>query len=291
MLSYRHGFHAGNFADVCKHVVLTSLLGALRGKDKPFFYLDVHAGAGRYDLRSAMARKHREHESGIDRLGGCADAPPAVAAYLEAVRAINPCPPSAERRRETYKTYKWYPGSPRIARHWLRPHDRMLLAEWHPAEAALLAREFRGDALATVVSGDGYPLLKARLPPPERRGVVFIDPSYELRDEVDSVLDALKEGHRRWATGIFAAWYPILARVRIRPLHDGVVASGIRRVLVAELCVYPKDNPLGMNGTGMLLINPPWRLEEELRAVLPWLWQKLAVNGAGGIRIDWLVPE
>ncbi|MGQ0657099.1 MAG: 23S rRNA (adenine(2030)-N(6))-methyltransferase RlmJ [Chromatiales bacterium] len=279
MLSYRHGFHAGSFADVFKHVVVTMLLQALRRKDKPFVYVDTHAGAGRYDLRSEMARKHAEHRDGIARLWGSPDAPPALTAYLETVAAIN------------VGELRWYPGSPRIARHWLRDHDRIIVAECHRSEAPLLAREFHGDGQVTVVDEDGYHLIEASLPPRERRGLVLIDPSYELRDEPLRMLQALRGGHRRWATGVFAAWYPILPRVWIRPVHDGLAHGDIRRVLVTELCVYPDDNPLGINGSGMIIINPPWQFDDDLKTVLPWLWSKLSQGGQGRFRVDWLVPE
>jgi 23S rRNA (adenine2030-N6)-methyltransferase len=291
MLSYRHGFHAGNFADVYKHVILTVLLAALRRKAKPFVYLDTHAGAGRYDLRSEMARKNREHESGIVRLWEVARSPTplpaAVGTFLDCVRAINPVRGGAA----SSPAPRRYPGSPRVARQLLRPRDRMLLAELHGSEIPLLRREFAGDRQVQVFAEDGYHLLRSKLPPREHRGLVLIDPAYERRDEVAHVLQGVADGHRRFATGVFAVWYPIMPKIAVRKLQQGIAAAGIRKVLVAELCVFPDDNPLGINGSGMIVVNPPWQSDEELRAVTEWLWPVLSPQGLGRRRVEWLVPE
>jgi 23S rRNA (adenine2030-N6)-methyltransferase len=279
MLSYRHAFHAGIHADVFKHLVLTLLVRALLHKDKPFFYLDTHAGAGRYDLASEMARKNREYETGIARLWHESDPPEAVRDYLAAVRITNP---GRELRR--------YPGSPRIVRPFLRPHDRMVLCELHPNEAKVLAAEFAGDRQTRVEHLDGYQALKALLPPPERRGLVHIDPSFELKDERRRLLDAIKEAYRRWATGIFALWYPIQDRATANDFLRRFQRLGIPKTLVAEFTVLPEE-PFRLNGSGMIVINPPWRLDEQLQGVLPWLWEKLAVEGQGGWRVEWLAGE
>ncbi len=280
MLSYRHGFHAGNHADVFKHLVLTLLVRSLLRKEKPFFYLDTHAAAGRYDLGSAMARKNREYETGIVPLWKVKDGPEAVRAYLEAVRALNPDGKP-----------RFYPGSPRIVRHYLRPGDRMALCELHPNEVKTLGDEFAGDKQVKIHHLDGYQALKALLPPPERRGLVLIDPAFELSDERRRLLDALKEGYRRWATGIFAAWYPIQDRATADEFLRRFKKSGIHNVLAAEFSILDYDGTLRLNGSGMVIINPPWKLEEDLRSLLPWLWEKLAADGQGMWRVEWLVGE
>lgn len=276
MLSYRHAFHAGIHADVFKHLVLTLLVRSLLLKDKPFFYLDTHAGAGRYNLRSEMAQKNREYETGIGRLWQELKLPGALEEYLAAVRATNPG-----------KDLRWYPGSPRIVRPFLRSRDRMVMCELHPSEVKLLSAEFAGDRQARVEHRDGYQALKALLPPPERRGLVHVDPSFELKDERRRLLDAIKEGYRRWATGIFAVWYPIQDRATADDFLNRFKRLGIPKTLLAEFAVLP-DEPFRLNGSGMIIINPPWRLAEQLNEVLPWLWGKLAAEGQGGWRVEWL---
>lgn len=279
MLSYRHAFHAGLHADVFKHWVLTLLVRSLLRKEKPFFFLDTHAGAGRYHLASAMARKNREYETGIGRLWKTVDPPETVREYLTAVRTTNPG-----------RDLKWYPGSPRIVRPFLRPGDRMVLCELHPADVRLLAAEFAGDRQVKVESLDGYQAIKALLPPIERRGLVHIDPAYELKDERKRLLEAVQEGYRRWATGIFALWYPIQDRATANDFLRRFRHLGIPKVLLAELTVLPEE-PFRLNGSGMLVINPPWHLDEQLNGALPWLWEKLSMEGKGGWRVEWLTGK
>ena len=279
MLSYRHGFHAGLHADVFKHLVVSLAVRALLGKEKPFFYLDTHAGAGRYHLGSEMARKNREYETGIGRLWNEANPPPAVREYLALVRITNPG-----------RELRWYPGSPRIVRPLLRPRDRMVLCERHPSEARRLAAEFAGDRQVQVQPGDGYQALKALLPPLERRGLVLIDPAYELKDERRRLLEAIEAGYRRWATGMFAVWYPIQDRATAGDFLRRLARMGISKMLVAELTVQP-DEPFRLNGSGMVVVNPPWRLDERLNETLPWLWEKLAIEGQGSYRVEWLAGD
>lgn len=280
MLSYRHGFHAGNFADVFKHLILSLLVRAQLRKDKPFFYLDTHAGAGCYELGSTMAQKNREYNSGISRLWKLAEVPDAVRVYLEAVRAVNATP-----------ELKSYPGSPRIVRHFFRPKDRMILCELHSKEAEHLQDEFHGDRQATIQSGDGYHALKAFLPPLEKRGLVLIDPAFELKDERARLLEGILQAHKRFATGVYAIWYPIQDRAAVDWLYRQLTRSGIRNILATELRIFDEDQPLRLNGTGMVIINPPWRLDEELQTLGPWLWKVLSPEGQGGFKLDWLVPE
>lgn len=277
MLSYRHAFHAGNFADVFKHVLLLQLIHALHRKDTPFCLLDTHAGAGRYDLHSAEARKNREFVGGIGRLWDQTGLSAELADYVEQVRALN-----------SSDELSYYPGSPRLARAVLRPSDRLILTERHPADHAALKTEFAGDRQVAVHHADGYAALKAFLPPLERRGLVFIDPAFELKDEFDRLVEAVQRIHRRWANGIIALWYPILDRTPSLRLHRALQQLKIPAILCAELGLYPYDAPLGLHGSGMIIINPPWRLDETLARLLPELLSRLRVGDHGQTRLEWL---
>ncbi|MFM8332937.1 MAG: 23S rRNA (adenine(2030)-N(6))-methyltransferase RlmJ [Candidatus Methylumidiphilus sp.] len=280
MLSYRHGFHAGNFADVCKHAILALLVQAQLRKDKPFLYLDTHAGAGRYDLGSMMAKKNREYAGGISRLWGRADLPAALRPYLDAVAAQN-----------SGEALQVYPGSPQIVRHFLRAQDRMALCELHSREVEHLKDTFAGDRQVVVQSVDGYQGLRAFLPPPERRALVLIDPAFELKGERAQLLEALAMAHKRFPNGVYAIWYPIQDRPTLDWFRRQLERSGIRNILAAELRIFDEDLPLRLNGTGMVIINPPWQLDTELNALGPWLWQALSAEGQGGFKLDWLAPE
>ncbi len=288
-MNYRHLYHAGNFADVVKHVVLTLVLERLCAKPSPFFVLDTHAGAGRYDLCSEAAQRTGEAGGGIERLLAAAatghegGAPSDLAGYLGAVTALNQCGTPGKPR--------WYPGSPRLARAWLRPGDRLVLTEAHPEDARTLGREFARDPQVQVHHRDGYEALKAFLPPPERRGLVLIDPPYEAVGESERLVAALLAAHRRWPTGLFALWYPIKEQAWVWRLHEALATTGIRRQLVIELCIQPEDDWRRLNGCGMILVNPPWQLEQALSRLLPWLHSALAREGAGCCKVDWLVPE
>lgn len=277
MLSYRHGFHAGNFADVFKHAVLTLLLEALRRKEKPFAYLETHAGAGRYDLSGAFALKNAEFRSGIGRLWARTDVPSELSHYLGAVRTSN--------RGDDLRLY---PGSPLIARTLLRPQDRMVLCELHNSEIVRLQELFAHDRQVTVYHRDGYPMLKALLPPPERRGLVFCDPSFELKGEREKTVEALATAWKRWPTGMFALWHPIQERAVTERLYRCFRNTGMPKMLLAELYVLPEAVGKQMTGSGMILVNPPWQLDDQLQSTLPWLKKVLAVEGQGSWRVEWL---
>jgi len=277
MLSYRHAFHAGNFADVFKHITLTLLLRAIMRKEKPFFYLETHAGAGMYDLRSDTAKKTAEYVNGIGRLWDCCNAPAEVSDYLSVIRHFNP-----------NGLPHHYPGSPAITHHLLRPRDRMVLCELHGSEVPHLTTLFKGDRRVQIQHQDGYKGLAAYLPPKERRGLVLIDPSYEVKDEYSQVVKAIKEAHRRWASGTYAIWYPLLKSRGMEPFDSMFQQSSIRKILRAEM-VVDKDAP-GMQGSGMIIINPPWLLKESLESLLPWLTSTLGAKDEH-CRIDWLVEE
>lgn len=282
-MNYRHAFHAGNFGDVLKHVVLVGLLEHLGQKDKPYFFLDTHAGRGRYDLDGEAARKSGEAKGGILKLAAAGQLPPLAARYLALVRGFDPA--NAERIAH-------YPGSPRLAAMLMRPDDRAALCELAPREAGDLRREFFRDPRFAVHLRDGYESLKALLPPKERRGLVLVDPAYEAQEqELATVADALAGAQKRWPQGVFAAWYPIKRAATIAAFHRNLVERGVTRLLVAELSVHPEDSSVGLNGSGMALLNPPWKLDGELAATLPAVKVALASPGAGSTRVEWIVPE
>ncbi len=279
MLSYRHAFHAGNFADVFKHVLLIQLIRALQRKDKPFRVFDTHAGAGRYDLHAAPAGKNREYEEGIGRLWDRQALGPELSAYREQVRALNP-----------NGALRVYPGSPRLMRDLLRLEDRLTLTELHPGDYPALKAEFAGDRQVVARHADGYASLKGFLPPPERRGLVFIDPAFELRDEFDRLARAAQTMRQRWATGTMAIWYPILDRAPSLRFQRNLRELGIPAMLCAELGLHPYDRPVGLHGCGMILINPPWKLDETLNRLLPELLAILRTGEPGQTRLEWLTP-
>ena len=270
-MNYRHGYHAGNFADVLKHAALCELLRLLTSKDKKLFVLDTHGGAGGYDLAGDAARRTGEAEAGIGRLAKAAAAsrgavPPAVARYLAAVAAFDRKfgPPGPAPRH--------YPGSPRLVRAALRPGDRFVACELHPQEALALKREFAGDRAVEVRQADGYKVLKALLPPPERRGLVLIDPPFEAADEYDRLLRAVRHGVRRFATGCYAIWYPIKDEEAVRSFMASLAEM---KPLVLELRLGRDVAPGKLAACGLAVINPPWKFEEAMREALPWIAARL----------------
>ncbi len=278
-MKYRHVFHAGNFADVMKHVALTAVLLRLAEKDRPLFLLDTHAGRGRYQIGG----RGGEAGQGIARVeaAGIASAHPALERYLDIVRGLNPAG-----TRETY------PGSPLIAATLMRPNDRAAFCELLPTESDALRHEFRRDARVGVHCRDGFEALGALLPPAEKRGLALIDPPYE-EQEVDfaRVADALVAARESWPQGVLMAWYPIKQGAVAARLHRRLLNAGMRRLLVAELCIHPDDSRAGLNGSGLVTINPPWQLENDLRQLLPVLHAALAGGGAGRTRVALLAGE
>jgi 23S rRNA (adenine2030-N6)-methyltransferase len=285
-MNYRHAFHAGNFADVVKHAVLALAIERLKAKDAPFCVIDTHAGIGRYDLTSAPARKTREFEGGIARLlaRDPQTLPSELRPYLAAVKALNGGP----RFREG--DLRWYPGSPRLIRSLMRRQDRLVLLELHPEDARDLAELFERDRQVTVQQADGYVGLKALLPPKERRGLVLIDPPFEVKDEFERLVRGLRQAYRRWATGHYVIWYPIKDRAPVTAFHAALKASGIGRILVVELLLRPDDDAERLNGCGLVLVNPPWPIEGKLKELMPVLADILGAE-TGGARVEWLVPE
>lgn len=280
MLSYRHSFHAGNHADVLKHTVQSLIIEALKEKEKPFLYLDTHAGAGRYLLSGEHAEKTGEYLEGIARLWQQDDLPAELEPYMMAVRHFN-----------RSGQLRYYPGSPLIARQLLREQDRLHLSELHPSDFPLLRAEFQKDERARVVRENGYQQLKSQLPPASRRGLILIDPPYELKSDYQDVVKGIQEGYKRFATGTYALWYPVVLRQNIKRLVHALEESGIRRILQIELAVRPDSDQRGMTASGMIVINPPWKLEGQMRSVLPWLHQMLVPEGTGHTSVNWIVPE
>ena len=278
-MNYRHAFHAGNFADVIKHVILVRILLHLRSKDKPFRVIDTHAGIGFYDLAGEEAERTREWQGGVGRLQAPFDeeTEQLIAPYravLETVQARHG--PNV------------YPGSPLITRELLRRQDRAVLAELHEADNALLAQRFNAVANMKVLHIDGWTALHALIPPKERRGLVLIDPPYEEKGELDRLVTELGRAARKWPTGIYMAWYPIkdLADIdRVAADLDGAIPQ---RALRFELVVDRPDDPARLNGSGLFVINPPWPLEGEARRILPALAARLARADYGAFRCDWL---
>lgn len=281
MLSYRHSYHAGNFADVVKHVVLVALLQALTRKPAPCYVQDTHAGRGVYALDSAEALHGREFDDGIGRIWQRQDAPPMIQQYLEVVREWNPGIP----------TPRYYPGSPAIAQALLRRQDRLLLTELHPQDHDELLREFHGDKRIQVHKQDAYQGLKAFLPPTEKRGLVLIDPPYERKDEYERVVAGLKSTYPRWSHGVYAIWYPIMSRGLQTRFLDACIATGIRKMLHAEFLIAPFTQDRHFVGCGVVLVNPPWQVDSTIDACLHWLREPLQQRAEAIAQLTWLVPE
>jgi 23S rRNA (adenine2030-N6)-methyltransferase len=272
MLSYRHAFHAGNHADVLKHLVQVLALQYLVSKQgKPLCYIDTHAGAGRYDLRSAFALKNREYATGIAQLWSRDDLPEPLAAYVNVIRASN-----------TTGELRYYPGSPSIAASILHASHRLQLYEIHPDDATRLERWAVRDRRVRMQREDGFAALGAILPPPEKRALVMIDPPYEIKTDYAATVAALRLALKKFATGVYVLWYPLLTRPEVGTLVKKLEALPVKSLLV-ELPVAAVGQ--GMHGSGIFVINPPWVLEEQLRHCLPYLHDALAGAGAAPWRI------
>ncbi len=278
-MNYRHAYHAGNFADVAKHVALLYCLEALRRKESAFFALDTHAGRGFYSLDAAEARKSAEADRGVRRLLAGPHADETLQSYL---RALGTRPGERLTR---------YPGSPALIAAALRPQDRATFVERAPAEARALERDLRSAGRIRAVAGDGYAELKAALPPPERRGLVLIDPPYEDADEFTTLLAAFREAQRRWATGTYLLWYPILTAVQRDAVHRRLAALEVPKLLVAELAVYPDDARAGLAGSGLAIVNPPFGADEFLAEAYAALHARLAEERCGYVRVARLTEE
>ncbi|HEY9052189.1 MAG TPA: 23S rRNA (adenine(2030)-N(6))-methyltransferase RlmJ [Gammaproteobacteria bacterium] len=277
MLSYRHAFHAGNHADVLKHLVEIALLRYLNLKDKPYTYIDTHAGAGIYALDAEYARKNREYETGIAELWQQHELPPLVADYVALVRELNP---------DNELTI--YPGSPWLADAISRNQDKLWLVELHPSDSEILQENFLDyHRRIHITIEDGFQALKALLPPHTRRGFVLMDPPYEHKSDYENVISALDESLKRFATGIFAVWYPLLSRRESQKLPDQLKALNIKSWLHVSMQIKkPAEDGMGMFGSGMFVINPPWTLHDTLKETLPWLTDVLAEDDTANYTLE-----
>jgi 23S rRNA (adenine2030-N6)-methyltransferase len=282
MLSYRHSFHAGNFADVLKHSVTVQILKYLTLKPKPIYYLDTHSGAGAFTLSDNEAQKNREYENGIGQLWPLLDelenCPGLVKDYLETVQQFNP-----------QTELQTYPGSPWFAQHLLRAQDRLDFFDLHPNESQILRKNFAGDKRIHVYPKDGFHACMSQLPPKEKRGYVLMDPPYEIKTDYAKAVETLIKAHKKFANATYALWYPVVERHRIQSMEKAFIDSGIRNIQLFELGIA-KDGDQGMTASGMIVIHPPWKLMETLQAGLPFLSERLG-GARGHYRAEQLVPE
>lgn len=277
-MKYRHAYHAGNFADVHKHVTLLALLAALKRKDKGFLYLDTHAGRGVYDLSTPAA----ESAAGVERFQQSEHSAPELRRYAQVLSVF----------RALHGNAHSYAGSPLLAARELRPQDRAVCVELLGAEAQALAQALAAagadSSRVRIERGDGFELLRAQLPPAERRALTFIDPPYEARHDFERVVAALAEGLRRFPTGVFAAWYPIKDARDTAAWHAAYAAAISAATLVSELWLYPRDSRVALNGSGLLITNPPYLVAERMQAWLPELESCLAVGAGAGALVRML---
>ena len=285
-MNYRHHFHAGNFADVMKHVLQLQLLNRLNAKDKAYHYIDTHGGAGKYNLSEAPAQKSGEFLSGIHRLmqlpaAQKKQAPAAVQQYLQLVEQL---------REQDGKGA--YPGSPWLALQAIRAEDKATVFEMQPEVFQNLRHNVR-DRRVGLHQRDAYEGLLAVIPPKEKRGMVMIDPPYEVeRKDFPQLVELLQAAYKKWSSGVFVVWYPIKDRSMIERFEKKMLKTGIRKQLICELCVWPDDTPVGLNGCGLLVINPPWQFADEARLALQWLLGHLKMTEQGAsANVRWLVGE
>ncbi|MGN6572642.1 MAG: 23S rRNA (adenine(2030)-N(6))-methyltransferase RlmJ [Pseudolabrys sp.] len=282
-MNYRHAFHAGSFADVFKHAVLCRLLDYLRQKPAAFRVIDTHAGAGLYDLTAPEATRGGEWRDGIGRLVAARlpdKTAVLLAPYLDAIGALN-----------TPGKLTVYPGSPALVRAAMRSQDRLIACELEPQAHAALARAFNRDARVKTLALDGWTALSAYVPPKERRGLVVTDPPFERDDDFPRLAQGLAASHRKWASGQYLLWYPIKGRTEPDALAKRLRRLGIPKILRAELIVSSLADPTRLNGSGLIIVNPPWTLEAELRQLLPPLADILGREGEGRFTLDWLAGE
>lgn len=280
MLSYRHGFHAGNFADILKHTVLVHILEYMTQKDKPLRIIDTHAGAGVYKLTGPQAQKNCEFDNGIGPLWQSTKQPAALARLLDLIKNLN------EKGQ-----LQLYPGSPLISQTLMRPIDHLFLHELHPSDFQFLRDCMRNDRRIKVSNEDGFAGMQALLPPPERRALVLLDPSYEVKSDYQHLIKQIIQAHKRFATGTYAIWYPVVSRARIDEMELALKKSGIKNIQLMEFGLAPDSLEHGMTSSGMMVINPPWTLWAAMEETLPWLVDNLSAEGAGFYRLEQLVPE
>ncbi|MGI6246276.1 MAG: 23S rRNA (adenine(2030)-N(6))-methyltransferase RlmJ [Pseudochelatococcus sp.] len=281
-MNYRHAYHAGNFADCMKHALFARILNYLAQKDAPFRVIDTHAGIGLYDLGGAEAGKTLEWQAGIARLATPleGDAEALLSPYRTALADV------AARFGAGF-----YPGSPLLASLLMRRQDRAIFVEKHPADVGVLTENLGHDRRAKVLELDGWTALRAMIPPVERRGVVLIDPPFEVEGEMGRLGRALVEAHRKWGGGVFVGWYPIKGPREPEELAGMLRTSGVPKILRLEMLVDRTDDATRLNGSGLVVINPPWTLATEAEVLLPALAQRLARGDRAGFRCEWLAGE
>lgn len=268
-MNYNHTYHAGGFSDVFKHLILLAITQSFLRKENPFCYIDTHAGAGFYDLSSEEAKKNKEFEGGLGKILQQKNIPDLAKLYLNCIHRMN-----NKLAKSTISSLRYYPGSPAFVRYFLRNQDRMLLSELHPTQFQLLKNYF-SDRLVSVHLMDGYHGLKALLPPKERRGFILIDPPFERQNEFSHLLTHLPFALKRFATGTYAIWYPIKDLAFIERFHQALRAVIVKPILLCELNLNPTGSTLFLNGCGMIIINPPWQVDQHIKAFLPWLTKTL----------------
>lgn len=278
-MNYRHAFHAGNHADVLKHLVLSRILSLMARKETPLAYLDSHAGIGLYDLQGDAASRTGEWLEGIARLWAASHVPASVEPYLACIRSLN-----------VGNELRYYPGSPELARQLTREQDRLQLNEKHPDDGRLLKENMKGDRRVAVHLGEGWYVPRALLPTKEKRVLLLIDPPFEKSDELERCVQSVKEAIARVRQTIVALWYPIKDLRQLKRFYQGMENCGAPKLLRVELYVNPADDPNRLNGSGLLISSPPWGLEDELRELLPWLADLLGQE-QGSWRMDWLIAE
>jgi 23S rRNA (adenine2030-N6)-methyltransferase len=289
-VNYRHHYHAGNFADVWKHALVRPLIRGMQRKEKGFLFLDTHAGRGSYDLQKAehgdSLERKPEHPDGIGRLWSATDLSAVTADYVTAIKAFD-----RTRGNIAADAPRFYPGSPWLALALLRPQDRAVFCELHEHEQMALAAEFKGERRVSVQLIDGYTAIRGMLPPPEKRALVLIDPPFEIQDEFQRVGTALVEGLRRLPAATFVVWYPLTERARVDRFLDDLSYEKVPPCFVAEIIIAGQNSPMKMKGCGLLVVNPPWQIEQEIQPVIADLPKRLAQEPGGGGRLTWLVPE
>lgn len=289
-MNYRHLYHAGNFADVFKHVLLLQLIRAMQRKEKGFFHLDTHAGRGGYDLSATTVlpdgrERAPEWPDGIGRLWAESNPPALLADYLASVRA------GQARLGLGGTDLQYYPGSPWIAQGALRMQDRAAYCELREDDVEALALDFQNQPNVSVQRLDGYTALRAMLPPKEKRALVLIDPPFESANEFADITAGLREALRRFPSGVYAVWYPLTERARSDYFLQELLALGLPPSLVVELQIMGESAEARMKGCGLLIVNPPWQIEEQMRGVLPMLVERLRLDAQAGAHLRWLVPE
>lgn len=280
MLSYRHAFHAGNFADVLKHALLQHTLSYMTQKEKPLRIIDTHAGAGAYKFSSSQPIKNREYDNGIGKLWGRDDLPPILQDYINVVKAFN-----------DGDHLQYYPGSPLFMQTALRPKDNLFLHELHSTDWRLLSDVIGDDKQVKILDADGLAGMQALLPPPDRRGLIFIDPSYELKNDYQQVVRQVVSAHKKFATGTYVIWYPVVLRQRIDDMQKAFIKSGIKNIQLFELGIAPDSPEYGMNSSGLFVINAPWTLWKAMEEAMPYLAEVLGEEGQGFYRLEQLVSE